>query len=212
MNREVLESQWSQIREILRDKFSNLTDEDIRQINGRYDQLVAKLQQKYGYSREEAEERIRSWNFDRFASNNPSGRAVRDEDRLRRDDVRKDEGSSLLKWILGIGIPLLLALYLFNQMAPSREASRTTTTTPTATEQQVVAETPADRTLVSGLRDALLANRTFAGDIRNIQIRANNGVVTLSGTVPDAETHDFITSTANRFSGVRQVIDNLQVR
>jgi len=217
MNREVLESQWSQIRDILRDKFSNLTDEDIRQINGRYDQLVAKLQQKYGYSKEEAEERIRSWNFDRHAANNPSGRIVREDEKMRkddvrRDDVRRDDSSSLLKWILGIGIPLLLALYLFSQMAPSNDVNRTTTSNTPTTSEQVVAETPADRTIANGLRDTLLADRTFAGDIRNIQIRANNGVVTLSGTVPNTETHDFITSTANRFSGVRQVIDNLQVR
>lgn len=208
MNKEVLESQWVQIREILRDKFSNLTDEDIRQINGRYDQLVTKLQQKYGYSREEAEERIRNWNFDRFAAQ--SGRtSVRDEDRLRKEE-RRDEGSSLLKWILGLGIPLLLALYFFNQMGTTDRTDRTTA--PATSTQQVITENQSDRTLSSNLRDALLANRSFADDVRNIQISSNNGVVTISGNVPDADTHDFIINTANRFSGVRQVIDNLRVR
>ncbi|CDR33228.1 CsbD family protein [Criblamydia sequanensis] len=46
MNKDLFESQWSQIKPILRDKWSNLTDEDIRQINGRYDQLIAKIQQR----------------------------------------------------------------------------------------------------------------------------------------------------------------------
>ncbi len=209
MNREVLESQWTQIRVMLRDKFPNLTEEDIRQINGRYDQLVAKLQQKYGYSREEAEERIRNWNFDRFASAQP-GRMGRDEDRIRREDEGiKREDTSLLKWILGLGIPLLLAFYLLSQMG-TQDTTRTTTPTPTTNQQ--VTTTQSDRTIVDGLRDAFAANRTFADDARNVQVSANNGIVTLTGNVPDSATHDYFIDTAKNFSGVRQVIDNLQVR
>lgn len=207
MNREMLETQWVQVREVIRDKFGNLTEEDIRQINGRYDQLVAKLQQKYGYSKEEAEERIRSWNFDRFSSNpRQAGRPIREDERMRREDetVRRDD-SSLLKWILGLGIPLLLALYLFSQMG-TPDATRTTTPT------QNVSETPADRTIVDGLRSSFLADRTFANDARNIDIRSNNGIVTLSGTVPDTATRDFFIDKARNFSGVRQVVDNLQIR
>lgn len=201
MNREVLESQWTQIREILSDKFSNLTEEDIRQINGRYDQLVAKLQQKYGYSREEAEDRIRSWNFDRVTS--PRGQAFREE-----KIVRREEDTSMLKWLLALGIPLLLLGAYFLGTTTTPEVVRS----PTITQEQMIAETPADRVISTGLRNALLSQQTFATGMQNIQIASRNGVVTLSGTVPSTEARDFAINTAQNFTGVRQVIDNLQVR
>ncbi|MBA2727376.1 MAG: BON domain-containing protein [Parachlamydiaceae bacterium] len=216
MNREVLESQWPQIREILSEKFSNLTDEDIRQINGRYDQLVAKLQQKYGYSREEAEERIRSWNFDRFAG--AKGQVIRDdkgqvmrEDRARKVDdnaYRAEDNSSMLKWLLGLGLPLLLLGLYFLSTANSPEV----TPASRGTSQEIVAESPADRVISSGLRDAFNSQPNFASQMRNIQITTNNGVVTLSGTVPSREVRDNLVNTAQSYNGVRQVIDRLTIR
>lgn len=214
MNKEVLESQWTQIREILRDKFSNLTEDDIRQINGRYDQLVDKLQQKYGYSREEAEERIRNWNFDRFATaKEPSyrdDRTIREDRTFREDKNKKVEDNTALKWLLGLGIPLLL-LGAYFWSAPREEV--VTTTTPTAIEQNTVAETPADRIISNNLRSALTSGQNWtASDIRNVQVTSRNGIVTLSGTVPNSETYDGIANTARNLSGVRQVINNLQIR
>lgn len=204
MNRDLLESQWTQIREILREKFSNLTEEDIRQINGRYDQLVDKLQQKYGYTREEAEERIRSWNFDRFAG---PQRAIREDKYYQENKVRKEEDrSSILPWVLGLGIPLLLlAAYMFN--TPDRFDNRA----PVA-QEQVMAETPADRALSTDIRNAFMAQNISGFDLQNIQITARNGIVTLSGTVPNREVHDRLFNTAQGFAGVRQVIDNLRIR
>ena len=203
MNRDVLETQWTQIREILHDKFSNLTDEDIRQINGRYDELVAKLQQKYGYSREEAEERVRSWNFDRMQA--PRSQMMREDKKVRREE----DSSSIFKWLLAIGIPLiLLGLYFFNPMSRTQDV----TTAPTATQQQVVTETPADRTISTGIRSALQSQQNTTFDLQNVQIRTNNGVVTLSGSVPSAEMRDSIGTTAQNFAGVRQVNNNLLVK
>lgn len=200
MNRDVVETQWVQVRDVIRDNFNNLSDEDIRQINGRYDQLISKLQQKYGYSREEAEDRIRSLNFDRFATSAKGSRMS------AREEV-KDDSLSVFKWILGLGIPLLLAFYLFNQYG-----TPTATTTTTTTQEQLINETPADRVISTGLRDTILANQTFASDIQNIQIATNNGVVTLSGTVANQEAHDFILSTAKNFNGVNRVIDKIVVK
>lgn len=211
MNRDVLESQWTQIRDILHEKFSNLTDEDIRQINGRYDQLVAKLQQKYGYSREEAEERIRSWNFDRFATSGTRGQNVR-EDRIQESRVRREEdNSSVLKWLLALGIPLLLLGLYFANTAKTPEA--VTRTTPATTQEQFVVETPADRVITNGLRNELLSQQNFTtAEMQNIQITTRNGVVTLSGFVPSREVRNSVVNSAQNYTGVRQVVDNLQIR
>ncbi len=206
MNRDVLESQWTQIREILREKFSNLTEDDIRQINGHYDQLVSKLQQKYGYSREEAEDRIRSWNFDRFAAS-PRASAVKEDKYYQESKVGKEDNSSFLKWLLGLGIPiLLLGLYFFSPVRTETNSS------PVVNQDQVITETPADRAISTDLRNAFIAQNINGSELQNIQITTHSGVVTLSGTVPNNEIRNVIVSTAQGFPGVRQVVNNLQTR
>jgi uncharacterized protein YjbJ (UPF0337 family) len=208
MNREVLENQWVQVREIIRDKFPNLTDEDIRQINGRYDQLVAKLQQKYGYSREEAEERIRTWNFDRFAAQREREPSMREDKYYREERARRKEDTwSPLTWLLALGIPLLLLGAYFFGTARNQE-----TTPPTTIREQTFAETPADRAISNGLRNAMIMQLNMPNETQNVQITTRNGVVTLSGTVPNREIRDAIENTAENYTGVRQVINNLQVR
>jgi uncharacterized protein YjbJ (UPF0337 family) len=200
MNKELLESQWLQIREILKEKFNNLTEDDIRQINGRYDQLVAKLQQKYGYSREEAEERIKSWNFDRFATRAPVAR----EDRARREEV--ETSPSLARWWPLLLIPLLLLGAYFLNTGTNPEQTRT------ITREQLATETPADFAISNGLRNALVSRQIMMSDLRNVQITTHNGVVRLDGTVPSRDVRDSIENIAKDFTGVTQVINNLEIR
>lgn len=205
MNKELLESQWTQIRDFLKEKFSYLTDEDIRQINGRYDQLVSKLQQKYGYSREEAEERIKAWNFDRFATA-PRTAGVR-EDRIYREEKKAD--NSFLKWALAIGIPLLLLAAYFSA---TRVPEVTQPPAPTVTQERTIVQTPEDQFISNSIRNSLMTQQNIAFDMQNVNISTHNGVVTLSGTVPNRAVHDSIVNTAQNFSGVQQVVDNLIIR
>lgn len=212
MNKNVLETQWVQIREILKDKFSNLTEEDIRQINGQYDQLVAKLQQKYGYSKEEAEQRILNWNFDRLAASNeqiPEEKVRREENLRREDRVSREEGdSSLLKWLLAIAIPLvILGTYFFVTNNTPENARQ-----PTAVREQVVNEPPADRLISNGLRNNFQTQPNLASELQNVQITTNNGVVTLSGSVSSKQTSDLMAAAAQNFAGVKRVVNNLQVK
>ena len=210
MNKDLLESQWVQIREILKDKFSNLTEEDIRQINGHYDQLVAKLQQKYGYSKEEAEERIKNWNFDRFTSAS-KGQNLR-EDRAYLDDkarLKKDNSNpTLLKWLTG----LLTLLFLLGLYYLPQATTHETVTTPTTVNRAVVVENVADRAISDGIKNVLISSPLIASDIQNLQITTHNGVVTISGSVPSVEVRDSILNTAQNYSGVTQVINDLIVK
>jgi uncharacterized protein YjbJ (UPF0337 family) len=45
----------------VREKWGKLTDDDLEVIAGKRDQLVGRLQQRYGYSKEEADREIDSW-------------------------------------------------------------------------------------------------------------------------------------------------------
>lgn len=205
MDKGLLESQWTQIREIINEKFTNLTEEDIRQINGRYDQLVSKLQQKYGYSKEEAEDRIRNWNFDRFAATHKT--ATFRDDRAR--GTKETDNSSLFKWLLGLGIPLLLlGLWFFNTRTTEEGRESTTTTT----RETMITETAADRAFSANLRNTFLSQPNFSAAIRNVQFTTNNGVVTLSGTVPTTDIRDSLVNAVQNFAGVEQVINRIEVR
>jgi uncharacterized protein YjbJ (UPF0337 family) len=199
MNKDVLESQWIQIRDILSEKFSYLTEEDIRQINGRYDQLVSKLQQKYGYTKEEAEERIRNWNFDRFAT--PNRAIIREERRVEKEN-------SFFKWLLALGIPLLLlGTYFLSNRTPEvvREPAA-------VQEQPILQEAPADRLISTSLRSSLASKPDLAPVMKNIQISSRDGVVTFSGYAPNAEVRDSIIESAKNFTGVRKVVNNIEIK
>lgn len=51
-------STWSTIKGEIRETFGELTDDDIEKAAGSRDKLIGRLQERHGYSREEAEERV----------------------------------------------------------------------------------------------------------------------------------------------------------
>ncbi|RPI56556.1 MAG: CsbD family protein [Chloroflexi bacterium] len=58
MNEDMLKGRWKQVRGQIQEKWGELTDDDLDQIQGRRDQLIGKLQARYGYARAEAESRV----------------------------------------------------------------------------------------------------------------------------------------------------------
>ena len=49
---------WNMLKGKLREKWGKLTDDDFEIAAGRRDQLVGRLQERYGYAKEEAERRV----------------------------------------------------------------------------------------------------------------------------------------------------------
>ncbi len=58
MNEDILKGQWKQLRGQVKLWWGMLTDDDLDKINGRRDQLIGKLQERYGYSKEQAARQI----------------------------------------------------------------------------------------------------------------------------------------------------------
>lgn len=54
MNKNILEGQWKQIRGQARSWWGKLTDNDLDRVGGKFDVLVGLLQERYGYTREQA--------------------------------------------------------------------------------------------------------------------------------------------------------------
>lgn len=55
MNQDIAEGNWKQLKGRVKEKWGQLTDDEVDQINGRRDNFTGKLQEKYGMRREEAE-------------------------------------------------------------------------------------------------------------------------------------------------------------
>jgi uncharacterized protein YjbJ (UPF0337 family) len=58
MNTDILEGKWKQLRGEIRETWGELTDDELDQIAGKRDKLAGRLQEKYGWSKDEAERQI----------------------------------------------------------------------------------------------------------------------------------------------------------
>lgn len=56
-----VQGQWKQIKGKAKVKWGKLTDDEIDVIEGRRDQLIGKIQQRYGIKKEEAERQVDDW-------------------------------------------------------------------------------------------------------------------------------------------------------
>lgn len=58
MNRDQFEGKWKQIRGQIKTKWGKLTDDDLDVIEGQRDELVGRVQELYGKSKEQAEREV----------------------------------------------------------------------------------------------------------------------------------------------------------
>ena len=55
---EKMKGSWSQTKGAVKEQWGKLTDDDLLEIEGRRDQLIGKLQTRYGITRDEAERQV----------------------------------------------------------------------------------------------------------------------------------------------------------
>ena len=58
MNADILQGKWKQVRGEMKQWWGNLTDDDLEQIDGHKDKLIGKVQERYGYARDRAEQEV----------------------------------------------------------------------------------------------------------------------------------------------------------
>lgn len=61
MNWDVIEGKWKQFSGEVQAQWGKLTDDDLDVIAGNKDKLVGKLQERYGWSKNEAERKVEQW-------------------------------------------------------------------------------------------------------------------------------------------------------
>jgi uncharacterized protein YjbJ (UPF0337 family) len=95
MNWDQLEGKWKQYSGKVKEKWGKLTVDDLTVIHGRRDQLIGKIQERYGIAKQEAEKQV-----DEFA------RSFRSEDATQerpRDDPEADVHSNAKEQKRGAG-------------------------------------------------------------------------------------------------------------
>lgn len=58
MNQDIFEGKWKEMKGQVKEWWGKLTDDDLERVDGKADQLVGLLQQRYGYTKERAEEEL----------------------------------------------------------------------------------------------------------------------------------------------------------
>ncbi len=58
MNQDQLEGKWDQLKGNVREHFGELTDDDVEQVKGNRENLVGKLKERYGDTKEAAEKKV----------------------------------------------------------------------------------------------------------------------------------------------------------
>jgi uncharacterized protein YjbJ (UPF0337 family) len=61
MNWDQIEGQWHQLKGQAKSEWAKLTDDDLKNVAGKREQLLGKLQTHYGLLKDDAEKQIDAW-------------------------------------------------------------------------------------------------------------------------------------------------------
>lgn len=61
MNKDIFQGNWSQLKGKVKQQWGKLTDDDLDVIDGKRIELAGKLQERYGYEKDEAEKHLSDW-------------------------------------------------------------------------------------------------------------------------------------------------------
>ena len=61
MNSDQFEGKWKQLKGNVKQRWGKLTDDDVTALSGKKDELVGRIQERYGITREQAEREADEW-------------------------------------------------------------------------------------------------------------------------------------------------------
>lgn len=61
MNADEMSGKWKQLKGSAKAQWSRLTDDDLGEVEGKIENLVGKIQERYGIDREIAKQRVEEW-------------------------------------------------------------------------------------------------------------------------------------------------------
>ena len=107
MNEMILQGKWHQVKGSVKEQWGKLTDDDLKVFLGEGEQLAGRLQERYGYSKEQAEREVADF-MESFS------------DDARLVEVREKSAEAMRRhpWFTSAffgGIALLIAGYMLNR-------------------------------------------------------------------------------------------------
>ncbi|MCC7048311.1 MAG: CsbD family protein [Alphaproteobacteria bacterium] len=61
MNWDIAKGNWKELKGKVKQQWGSLTDDDLMKIEGKRDQLVGRVQERYGIAKDEAEKQVKDW-------------------------------------------------------------------------------------------------------------------------------------------------------
>ncbi len=61
MNKDMLKGEWHLVKGKVKEKWGKLSDDDLTEVNGKREQLIGKIQKKYGLAKDQAEQELSEW-------------------------------------------------------------------------------------------------------------------------------------------------------
>jgi uncharacterized protein YjbJ (UPF0337 family) len=61
MNWDQIEGKWKELKGSAKQQWAKFTDDDLEYIAGRRESLIGKIQERYGFAREEAQRKADEW-------------------------------------------------------------------------------------------------------------------------------------------------------
>lgn len=61
MNKDIIKGNWKEVKGKLKQQWAQLTDDEIGQMQGSYEELEGVLQKRYGYQKDQAEKEIETF-------------------------------------------------------------------------------------------------------------------------------------------------------
>ena len=61
MDSNRIDGSWEQLKGKAKQQWGNLTDNELTQIGGKKDELMGRLQARYGYSKDKAKQEVETW-------------------------------------------------------------------------------------------------------------------------------------------------------
>ena len=61
MNGDRVEGNWKELKDKVQQKWGKLTNDDLDMVQGKRTELAGRLQQRYGYAKDQAEREIDAW-------------------------------------------------------------------------------------------------------------------------------------------------------
>ncbi|MCF4165938.1 CsbD family protein [Zavarzinia compransoris] len=61
MNWDIVKGNWKQIRGQVKERWGDLTDDDLKSLEGQQERLIGRIQERYGKTMREAEHEVAEW-------------------------------------------------------------------------------------------------------------------------------------------------------